>query len=225
MLRCLQISLPKNCTANTQTKGYELQSCKLPCDVKGPTRFFLGTGAEIKISFKTKPTLVVIGGSQNLHFLNDEIPDMTILKAPAPPNPIVDYGFTGFNFAPQQKYYNMFKDGVLAKLAIYAFDTSASPGKSAVKGLATYKSAACRMFLYVQMTSQPANETVGPGHLFVAAKGANTSELAARRRLLSKVLPPSLVGGLLLIICATGCLLGKCAQRKRHSAYGGASSC
>ncbi len=70
---------------------------------------------------------------------------------------------------------------------IYAFDTSASPGKSAVKGLATYKSAACRMFLYVQMTSQPANETVGPGHLFVAAKGANTSELAARRKLLSKV--------------------------------------
>lgn len=47
-----------------------------------------------------------------------QIPDMTILKALAPPNPIVDNGFTGFNFAPQQKYYNMFKDGVLAKLAV-----------------------------------------------------------------------------------------------------------
>lgn len=72
-------------------------------------------------------------------------------------------------------------------MQIYAFDTSASPGKSAAKGLATYKSAACRMFLYVQMTSQPANETVGPAQLFVPRAG-NTAEMAARRQLLSKVL-------------------------------------
>ncbi|KAK9908272.1 hypothetical protein WJX75_005306 [Coccomyxa subellipsoidea] len=158
----VEIKLPKNCTANTQTKGYELQSCKLSCDVQGPTRFFLSAGTSINISFKTKPTLVVIGGSQNLEFLNDEIPDMMIQKALAPPNPIVDYGFAGFTFSPHQKFYSMFKNGVLAKLAIYAFDTSASPGKSAAKGLATYRA-------------------------------GNTAEMAARRQLLSKVLPPTLI--------------------------------
>lgn len=36
-LLCAQISLPKNCTANTQTTGYALQSCKLPCEVNGET--------------------------------------------------------------------------------------------------------------------------------------------------------------------------------------------
>lgn len=122
----MQISLPENCTANTQTTGYTLQSCKAPCDVNGetnifprdcisktsgtskasmttikkdctcghyghacpsrcakcmasgPTRFYLSAGTSINIKFKTKPTLVVIGGSQNLQFLNDEV------RLPAP---------------------------------------------------------------------------------------------------------------------------------------------
>ncbi|BDA44560.1 probable Dynein regulatory complex subunit 5 at N-terminal half [Coccomyxa sp. Obi] len=209
----VEISLPQNCTANTQTTGYTLQSCKDPCDVNGPTHFYLSMGTSINISFKTKPTLVVIGGSQNLQFLNDEIPDMNIWKAPAPPNPIVDQGFTGFTFAPRQKYFAMFKNGILAKLAIYAFDTSASPGKSSSKGLATYKSAACRMFLYVEMTSRPANETVDPNQLYIP-KDVNTSEMAARKKLLTKVLIPTLICGLLLFICIVGCLLTHCAQQK-----------
>lgn len=50
--------------------------------------------------------------------LQVQIPDMNIWKAPAPPNPIVDQGFTGFTFAPRQKYYSMFKNGILAKLAV-----------------------------------------------------------------------------------------------------------
>jgi hypothetical protein len=47
-----------------------------------------------------------------------QIPDMMIQKALAPPNPIVDYGFAGFTFSPHQKFYSMFKNGVLAKLAV-----------------------------------------------------------------------------------------------------------
>ena len=47
-----------------------------------------------------------------------QIPDMVIQKALAPPNPIVDYGFAGFTFSPHQKFYSMFKNGVLAKLAV-----------------------------------------------------------------------------------------------------------
>ncbi|CAL8463216.1 g2750 [Coccomyxa elongata] len=140
---------------------------------------------------------------------------MNIWKAPAPPNPIVDQGFTGFTFAPRQKYYSMFKNGILAKLAIYAFDTSASPGKSSSKGLATYKSAACRMFLYMVMTSKPANETVNPNQLYKPG-GANAREMAAQKNVLSKVLIPALICGLLLFICIVGCMLTYCAQQKER---------
>ncbi len=77
------------------------------------------------------------------------------------------------------------------RVQIYAFDTSASPGKSSSKGLATYKSAACRMFLYVGMTSKPANETVDPDQLY-DPELANTRQMAAHKKLLSKARPPFL---------------------------------
>lgn len=73
-------------------------------------------------------------------------------------------------------------------MQIYAFDSSASPGKASSKGLATYKSAACRMFLNVVMTSKPANETVNPNQLY-ESEGADAGEMAAHKKVLSKARP------------------------------------
>lgn len=43
---------------------------------------------------------------------------MSVTTAPAPPNPISAVTFTGFSFAPRRKFYNVFKYGTLAKLAV-----------------------------------------------------------------------------------------------------------
>ena len=43
---------------------------------------------------------------------------MTVNTTPAPANPITDVTFTGFNFAPSQKYYATFQRGILGKLAV-----------------------------------------------------------------------------------------------------------
>ena len=45
---------------------------------------------------------------------------MIVTTAPAPPNPISAVTFTGFSFAPRQKFYNVFKYGTLAKLSVGA---------------------------------------------------------------------------------------------------------
>jgi hypothetical protein len=47
-----------------------------------------------------------------------QIPDFQVMTVPAPANPISPVTFTGFTFSPRQKFYSMFQDGVLAKLAV-----------------------------------------------------------------------------------------------------------
>lgn len=39
----------------------------------GPVDYYLKQGERIQVNFKAKPTLVIVGGSQNLQFLNDPV--------------------------------------------------------------------------------------------------------------------------------------------------------
>ena len=47
----------------------------------GPTYYFVGVGEHIAVSFSTKPSLVVIGGSQNLQFLDDPVRPLAVLQS------------------------------------------------------------------------------------------------------------------------------------------------
>lgn len=45
---------------------------------------------------------------------------MVVHTAPAPANPITDVTFTGFSFAPREKFYTAFQSGILGKLSVRA---------------------------------------------------------------------------------------------------------
>jgi hypothetical protein len=65
-------------------------------------------------------------------------------------------------------------------LQIYAFDTSAAQGSRGWKGVGTYKSAACRMFIDVMLRSQPTNDSVDPDQLF-EPPGMNSTQVVYSR--------------------------------------------
>ena len=47
-----------------------------------------------------------------------QIEDLEVHAAKAPPNPITQVTFTGFQFTPRHNYYQTFQSGTLAKLAV-----------------------------------------------------------------------------------------------------------
>ena len=85
-------------------------------------------------------------------------------------------------------------------MQIYAFDTSASPGKHTTKGLATYSSAACRTFLDLHLVSVPSNVSVSSSQLYLPPAGVDPAALNYKRDRLDKLLWPYIVGGAILLI-------------------------
>lgn len=83
---------------------------------------------------------------------------------------------------------------------IYAFDTSASPGKHTTKGLATYSSAACRTFLDLHLVSVPSNVTLNSSQLYLPPAGIDPAALTYKRNKLARTLVPYVVGGSILLI-------------------------
>lgn len=93
-------------------------------------------------------------------------------------------------------------------MQIYAFDTSASPGRKTTKGLATYSSAACRTFLDLHLVSIPSNITVSASHLYLPPAGVDPAALTYNRQRLEKMLVPYIVGGCILLIGLIAACMG-----------------
>lgn len=67
------------------------------------------------------------------------------------------------------------------------------------------------MFIDVKLRSTPANESVTPDQLYVP-QGVNATDMAARRKLLTKILVPSLIGAVIVFICLVATVLMGCAK-------------
>lgn len=85
-------------------------------------------------------------------------------------------------------------------MQIYAFDTSASPGKHTTKGLATYSSAACRAFLDLHLVSVPSNVTLNSSQVYLPPAGVDPAALTSKRNRLVRTLMPYAVGGCIVLI-------------------------
>ncbi|CAL5229539.1 g12886 [Coccomyxa viridis] len=169
----------------------------------GSTSCIVRKGDSLAVSFQARPGVVITGGSQNLDFMNDPVQDMKVTTAAAPSNPITPVTYTGFQFAPKQDYYQSFQGGVLAKLAVFAFDAS-RPSQNRSDGvLGMYKTASCRTTIELQLASPPPNVTVGSDQLYSDARPQAMGNVQHSKT--TAIVVPCVIGG---FVCAMilGCL-------------------